>query len=60
MEDKGLAQEGTKQPVTDYKEKYDLSNDQLTSMKNKFQKGKDFVNPTTDCEKEYALDMIIE
>ena len=29
-------------------------------MKDKFKKDKDFVNPSTDCEREYALDQIIQ
>jgi hypothetical protein len=48
------------QPVTDYLTKYDLTADQFSKMKEKFKKDKDFPNPSTDAEKEYALDSIIE
>jgi hypothetical protein len=59
MEDKGPNTEG-QQPVTDYLTKYDLSTDQLSKIKDKFKKDKDFPNPSTDAEKEFALDWIIE
>ena len=48
------------QQVTDYLTKYDLTNDQLSKMKDKFKKEKEFPTPSTDAEKEYALDCIIE
>ena len=48
------------QPVTDYLTKYDLTADQFSKMKEKFKKDKDFPNHSTDAEKEYALDSIIE
>ena len=46
-------------PTTDYSTKYDLNAGQLTALKNKFKKDKDFVQPSNECEKEYALDMLI-
>ena len=48
------------QPITDYMAKYDMSQADYTKMKDKFKKEKgDFVQPTTDAEKEYVLDQII-
>ena len=58
MEDKSPTSEG--QPVTDYLTKFDLTADQLSKIKDKFKKDKDFPNPSTDAEKEFALDWIIE
>jgi hypothetical protein len=46
--------------VTDYLIKYDLTYDQLSKMKDKFKKDKDFPTLSTDAEKEYALDFIID
>ena len=40
--------------------KYDLTADQFSKIKDKFKKEKDFPNPSTDIEKEYALDFIID
>jgi hypothetical protein len=58
MEDKSPNTEG--QPVTDYLTKYDITADQLSKIKDKFKKDKDFPNPSTDAEKEFALDWLIE
>ena len=58
MDDKGQTDQG--QQVTDYLTKYDLTADQFSKMKDKFKKDKDFPSPSTDAEKEYALDFIIE
>ena len=46
-------------PTTDYKTKYDINDAQLANLKTKFKKDKDFVQPSTDCEKEFALDILI-
>jgi len=40
--------------------KYDLTSDQFSKMKDKFKKDKDFPTLSTDAEKEYALDFIID
>lgn len=45
------------QPITDYMTKYDMSNEQFQKMKEKFGKrDRDFIQPSTDAEKEYVLD----
>lgn len=37
-----------------------MTADQLQKMKDKFKKDKDFPSPSTDAEKEFALDSIID
>ena len=44
---------------TDYCAKFNLSQDQFQKLKEKYKKDKDFITPTTDAEKEYALDSIL-
>ena len=39
---------------------HDLNQEQLNKIKDKYKKDKDFVPPSTNAEKEYALDMVIE
>ena len=44
----------------DFQTEYDVSDEQLTKIKEKFKKEKDFQNPTTPAEKMYAISMLIE
>lgn len=39
---------------------HELNQEQMSKIKEKYKKDKDFVPPNTNPEKEYALDMIIE
>ena len=45
---------------TNYETKYDLTAKQMQALKDKFKKDKDFVQPSNDCEREYAVDQIIQ
>jgi hypothetical protein len=47
-------------PITDYAAKYDLNPGQVNKMTEKFKYGKDFVQPSTDYEREFVTDCIIE
>ena len=45
--------------TTDYKAKFDISDSEVTKLKEKYKKGVEFVAPENDVEKEVALDSII-
>ena len=42
-----------------YGNKYGLNDQQLNNLPQKFKKDKDFVQPSTDAEREYVLDLLI-
>ena len=42
-----------------YKTKYGLDDTQINELKSKFKKDKDFVQPTSEVQKEFALDILI-
>lgn len=47
-------------PITDYCAKYDLTQQQVDKMVERFKNGKDFVQPSADYEREFVTDCIIE
>ena len=47
-------------PKTEYyKTKYGLDDTQINELRSKFKKDKDFVQPTSEVQKEFALDILI-
>lgn len=42
-----------------YKTKYGLDDTQINELRGKFKKDKDFVQPTSEAQKEFALDILI-
>ena len=48
-------------PVTNYCEKYGLTQQEVDKMNDKFRNANGtFVTPSTDYEKEFAIDLILE